>query len=67
MNLNQFLVPDMSCAKCVSHITDTIHELDGKAEVSIDLASKRVEVQSTKDPQAIMAALEEAGYPAQSA
>jgi len=65
MNSHQFIVPDMSCANCVAHITQAIHELEAAAKVSIDLASKRVEVQSESDAQAIVAALDEAGYTAQ--
>ena len=59
----QFDLPAMSCAHCVRVITDTVRALDPQAQVSADLASHRVRVETTQSQPAVAAALAEAGYP----
>ena len=59
----QFDLPAMSCNHCVRVITDTVHALDPQARVSVDLASHRVQVETTQPQPAVAAALAEAGYP----
>ncbi len=61
----EFNIPDMSCGHCASVITKTVKQVDSDAQVSIDLASKKVTVQTTEDRETVAAALAEAGYPAQ--
>ena len=63
MELKEFDVPSMSCGHCVSAITQTLKGLDPVAEVNVDLARKKVMVQTTQDRQKIAAALSQAGYP----
>ena len=63
MELKEFDVPSMSCGHCVSAITQTLKGLDPAAEVNVDLARKKVMVQTTQDRQKIAAALSQAGYP----
>ncbi|WP_395702593.1 heavy-metal-associated domain-containing protein [Aquabacterium sp.] len=59
----RFEVQDMSCGHCVSAITRAVKEVDAEAEVKIDLASHRVEVQPRQaDAAALQAAISEAGY-----
>ena len=59
----EFTVNDMSCGHCAGVITKTVQALDATAKVDIDLAHKKVAVESTKDRAVIAAALTEAGYP----
>jgi copper chaperone len=61
----EFNIPAMSCGHCVGAITQAVKSLDPAAQVSVDLAAKKVVVQSSQDRQAVAAVLAEAGYPAQ--
>ncbi len=61
--MNQtFQVQGMSCGHCVGAVTQAIRALDPQAEVQVDLASGRVEVQSGQERAALAAAIEEEGY-----
>lgn len=57
-------VKDMTCNHCVGVVTRTVKEVDPKAEVQVDLATKRVRVETTSSFSDIANALDEAGYPA---
>lgn len=61
----EFTIPAMSCGHCVGAVTQAVKSLDPAAQVNVDLASKKVVVQSSQERQAVTAALAEAGYPAQ--
>ena len=58
----EFKIEDMSCGHCASVITKTVKELDAAAKIDIDLAQKKVTVESTEDRAVIAEALTEAGY-----
>lgn len=60
----EFEVKDMSCGHCVGVITKTIKTLDPSADVSIDLPTRRLKVETRKPAEALMSVLAEAGYPA---
>ena len=58
-----FEVNDMTCGHCVSNITKALKGADKDAKVSIDLATHRVQVESTSaDAQALADAIQDAGY-----
>lgn len=58
-----FEVNDMTCGHCVSTITKAVKQTDEEAVVSVDLASKRVQIESkAADETAFKEAIEEAGY-----
>ena len=61
----EFNIPAMSCGHCAGVITQTVKSLDPAAQVNVDLASKKVVVQSSQDQTTVAAALAEAGYPPQ--
>ena len=61
----EFTIPAMSCGHCANAITNTVKALDPAAQVNVDLASKKVVVQTAQDQRAVAAALAQAGYPAQ--
>jgi copper chaperone len=57
-----FQVQGMSCGHCVGAVTQAVKSVDPQAEVKVDLASGRVEVDSQQDHAAIARAIEEEGY-----
>lgn len=59
----EFNLPDMSCGHCVGTVTETVKLVDPAAKVDVDLASKRVKVESSEPREALAEALAEAGYP----
>jgi copper chaperone len=58
----EFDIPQMTCGHCVKAVTEAVHEVDPKARVDVDLASKHVNVDTQADRVRIVAALAEAGY-----
>ena len=58
-----FDVNDMTCGHCVSAITRAVRTVDTRAMISIDLAARRVEIESaeTSAPQ-LADAIRQAGY-----
>jgi copper chaperone len=65
--MHEFQVEGMSCNHCVSKVTRSIRKTDDAATVDVDLAAKKVRVQSSADPDELCAAITEAGYPARAA
>lgn len=60
----ELTVNDMTCGHCVKAVTQALKAVDPAAGVDIDLAAKRVRVE-TRQPRDIVAeALRQAGYPA---
>ena len=59
-----FDVRGMSCGHCVKAVTTSIHEIDPAAKVDVDLASGRVDVDSSRPVDAIAKAIVDAGYEA---
>ncbi len=59
-----FVVTGMTCAHCVSSVSEEIHEIPGVDGVRVDLDSGRVVVTSRGplDGGLVQAAVEEAGY-----
>ena len=58
-----FEVNDMTCGHCVSMITKAVKQTDAGAQVAVDLASKRVQIESAiADETELKSAIEEAGY-----
>jgi len=63
-----FEVNDMTCGHCVSAITQAVKRADPAAKVSVDLATRRVEIHaSAADGAALQAAIQGAGYSPRSA
>jgi len=60
--MSDFTVEGMSCQHCVKAVTRAVTEIDPQALVQVDLASGTVKVDSTATPDAIRAAIDEAGY-----
>jgi Cu+-exporting ATPase len=59
-------VEDMTCKHCVGRVTKAVQEIDGEAKVDIDLASKKVTIDSQANLDRIVQAIDAAGYPVSS-
>lgn len=58
-----FEVNDMSCGHCVKAITEAVKAADSRADVRIDLARHRVEIEpGAADAVALAGVIREAGY-----
>ena len=62
MQTNSFQVQGMTCGHCERAVTDAVLELDPQAQVRIDRAQHRVEVDSTQPREALAAAIAAEGY-----
>ena len=63
MSHTAYRVPDLSCAHCVTAVTDEVSKVQGVAAVDVDLAAKLVSVSGIDvDDAAVVAAIDEAGY-----
>lgn len=59
-------VSEMSCASCVSRVEKTLLKVAGVQRAEVNLATEKAVVYADPlQPQALVAALEKAGYPAQ--
>lgn len=59
----EFDIPAMTCGHCVKAVTQTVQLLDPDAKISVELATKKLTLQTTKDRQTVATVLTEAGYP----
>jgi copper chaperone len=58
-----FEVNDMTCKHCIPTITQAVAGVDPQAAVRIDLATHRVEIESsTANVQALSQSIQDAGY-----
>ncbi len=57
-------VKDMTCGNCISSVTKAVQSLDAKATVQVDLPTGRVDVNSSVQPDQLVQAISDAGYPA---
>ena len=62
--MKTFQVNDMTCSHCVSAVTKAVKGIDPAAYVSVNLATKRLEVDSAADARSIQSAITVAGYTA---
>lgn len=62
--MSKFSVPDMSCEHCKATIEKALAGVPGAEPVKVDLEAQQVTTGGAAAGGAIVAALEEAGYPA---
>lgn len=65
MKTVELQVQGMSCGSCVKHVTEALRPLEGVSDVAVDLQSGRVKISGDSDSPMLLAALRDAGYPAQ--
>ncbi len=58
----ELTINDMTCGGCVASITRVVKALDPDAVVNADVATKRVNITSVIDTDAVVAAIANAGY-----
>jgi copper chaperone len=63
--MHHFHVPGMNCGGCLKSVTRAIQTLDPQAQVLGDLETRKIDVTSDKAEGPLLAALSDAGYPAQ--
>ena len=57
-----YRVPDISCGHCKQAIESEVGQVDGVDRVEVDVDARTVTVEGGAGDQAIVAAIEEAGY-----
>ena len=62
MTMHEFTVQDMTCGHCAATITDAVKSLDPEGRCEIDLAAKRVKVESAFTADRVAAAIAKAGF-----
>lgn len=62
MTTQTLTVQGMTCGHCEKAVTTAIKTLDPQAEVRIDRAHNRVEVNTAQPREAVAAAIREEGY-----
>jgi copper chaperone len=60
--METFEVPNLRCAHCVRSVTEAVQQADTAAQVRVDLASHRVEVDSRAPRDTLVQVLTAAGY-----
>ncbi|WP_229408496.1 heavy metal translocating P-type ATPase [Massilia yuzhufengensis] len=63
MGTHELTVEGMSCGHCAGRVTASVQGVDPAAQVRVDLATKRVQVDSGAQLDSIVAAIDAAGYP----
>jgi copper chaperone len=58
----EFQIQDMSCNHCVAAISKAVKSVDADGRVDVDLATKRVRIESRHPAKEFTSAIEEAGY-----
>jgi copper chaperone len=56
-------VEGMSCGGCVRSVTKSVQTVDGNAKVEVDLANKKVRIESRASLETVRSAIADAGYP----
>lgn len=60
--MEQYLVTGMSCAACSSHVEKAVSKVPGVTMCSVNLLTNSMKVDGSATPEAIVAAVEKAGY-----
>lgn len=65
INETRFSVKGMKCGGCVTKATEAVSKLPGYQASEFDLKTASAVVKGSVDPQAVIKALTQVGYPAQ--
>ncbi len=60
--MEQYNVTGMSCAACSARVEKAVSKVEGVTSCSVSLLTNSMGVEGTASPQAVIAAVEEAGY-----
>lgn len=59
----EFDVQDMTCGGCAASVTRAVQRIDAAAKVDVDLAAKKVKVESSHTRDEVRGAIAGAGFP----
>lgn len=62
-NMYTLQVEKMSCGHCANAITKAVQAVDAQAKVQVDLAQKKVQIESAASLERVREVIVEAGYP----
>lgn len=57
-------IPDMNCGHCKASVTQALSALPDTRTIAVDLTLRQVTVEGSASPDALLAALNEIGFPA---
>lgn len=60
--MKQYIVTGMSCAACSARVEKAVSEVDGVSSCAVSLLTNSMGVEGTASPEAIISAVEAAGY-----
>ena len=63
--MQQYTVTGMSCAACSSRVEKAVSKVDGVSECSVSLLTNSMGVEGTVSAEAVIRAVEQAGYHAE--
>ena len=61
----RFHLPNMTCGGCARSVTKAIQSVDSAALIETDPVAREVRIKSAADQQVLIAALTDAGFPAE--
>lgn len=64
MSTIQLNVKEMTCDNCIKHVTEALNAVAGVEAVDVNLEKGKVSVKGNANSQALVSALDAAGYPA---
>lgn len=59
----EFQIPDMTCGHCAAMVSSALAQAAPGCKINVDIAQRKVSVQTTENKSALVEALTEAGYP----
>ena len=60
--MDKYQVTGMSCAACSAHVEKAVRTVDGVDEVAVSLLTNSMTVEGSASPDAVINAVEKAGY-----
>lgn len=60
--MEQYIVPGMSCAACSARVEKAVSGVPGVDSCSVSLLTNSMGVEGTAAPEAVIAAVQDAGY-----
>lgn len=60
--MTHYLVTGMTCAACQSHVEKAVRQVSGVTDVAVSLLTNSMQVDGTASPEAVIKAVEDAGY-----
>jgi copper chaperone len=62
MTMIEFTVDDMTCGHCAATITAAVKAVDPAGRCEIDLAARRIRIETAFSPERMSAAIAKAGF-----